>query len=218
MKIGILGPGAMGAALGGRWVNMGHDVCIAGRDPRKAHDLAERLGPRARAGTLADAVAFGDMVLLAVRYEGVLSTLRQAGAHEGAFIGKTLIDCNNAVETAAFTWVAGGGMSMAEQIALTARGASVVKAFHLCQASVWEMTPPVFDGRRLTVPICGNEDASKRQVAALVEVMGCRPIDLGPLAQARNLEPMAAVVIKLLFSGYDPSTNFNLVDAAAVSG
>lgn len=213
MRIGILGPGAMGSALGTRWATLGHELCVAGRTPGRAAELARRLGPSARHGTLREAVAFADVVLLAVRYEGVLRTLLEAGAATGAFVGKVVVDCNNAVETDTFTVVTAGGWSMAEQIAQTARGCSVVKAFHLCQASVWEMARPMFDGRPLTVPICGNESASKNLIAALIREMGCLPVDLGPLSQARNLEPMAAVIIKLLFAGADPSTNFNLVRA-----
>ena len=214
MRIGILGPGAMGGALGKRWADLGHEVCVAGRTAERAKELAQRVGSGARHGTMREVVAFGEMILLAVRYEGVLKTLLDAGAGDGAFIEKVIVDCNNAVEIDNFTLVTGGGLSLAEQISRTARGCSVVKAFHLCQASVWTMAPPVFDGRPLTVPICGNEALSKQQVSALIQQMGCKSIDLGPLTQARNLEPMAAVIIKLLFGGAHPSSNFNLVDAA----
>lgn len=213
MRIGIVGSGQMGSALGRRWARIGHEVFFAGRNTGRARALADELGGTASAGSLREAVAFGEVVLVAVRYAGVLETLIKAGASEGAFIGKTVIDCNNAVETDTFGLVTGGGMSMAEQISLTARGASVVKAFHLCHASVWEKAQPVFDGRPLSVPICGNDEGPKIQVARLIEEMGCKAVDLGPLAQARNLEPMAAVIIKLLFGGVDPSTNFNLVSA-----
>ena len=211
MRIGILGPGELGGALGKRWAGIGHHLCIAGRTPERAKELARMIGPNARPGTMREVVEFADVVLLAVRYEGVLGTLLEAGATDGAFIGKVVIDCNNAVETQHFTLVTAGGFSLAEQISQTARGASVVKAFHLCQASVWDMAPPAFDGRPLTVPICGNEATAKELVSALLQQMGCKAVDLGPLVQARNLEPMAAVIIKLLFEGAHPSTNFNLV-------
>lgn len=213
MRIGILGTGAMGSALGKRWTDLGHEICLAGRTAERARELAQKIGPGARHGTMCEAVAFGEIILVAIRYDGVLETLLNAGAADGAFIGKVIIDCNNAVEIDHFTLVTGGGFSLAEQISRTARGCSVVKAFHLCQASVWELAPPVFDGRPLTVPICGNEAGSKQQVSRLIQEMGCKSVDIGPLTQARNLEPMAAVIIKLLFGGVHPSTNFNLVDA-----
>ena len=215
MRIGIVGSGQMGSALGRTWASLGHELFFSGRNAARARALAAEIGGPARAGSMREAVAFGDVVLVSVLYAGLLGTLVEAGASDGAFVGKTIIDCNNAVEVDGFAVVTGGGLSMAEQIALTARGASVVKAFHLCQASVWEMRPPVFDGRPLSVPLCGNEPHAKAQVSALIEEMGCRPVDLGPLSHARNLEPMAAVIIKLLFGGATPSTNFNLVSAGS---
>ncbi|WP_342747028.1 NAD(P)-binding domain-containing protein [Nocardia amikacinitolerans] len=55
MRIGILGTGAMAAALGGRWARAGHDVTVAGRSQDKARMLATRLGVRAT--TVREAVA-----------------------------------------------------------------------------------------------------------------------------------------------------------------
>lgn len=214
MKIGIIGSGHMGASLGRTWASLGHEICLAGRNADRTRALAAEIGGSAAAGSFAEALAFADVVLVAVRYAGVLETLKDAGAREGAFVGKTIIDCSNPVEIDTFSTVTLSGISMAEQISAFAYGSSVVKAFHLCQASVWSMRPPVFDGRPLSVPICGNEPESKAQIADLIGQMGCLPVDLGPLSQARNLEPMAAVIIKLLFGGADPSTNFNLVDAS----
>jgi predicted dinucleotide-binding enzyme len=76
------------------------------------------------------------------------------------------------------------------------------------------MKPPVFDGRPLVVPYCGDDDTAKEHVRQLIEEMGCRPLDLGGLAKARHIEYLAATVIGLLFEGADPTTVFNLVDAA----
>jgi len=61
-------------------------------------------------------------------------------------------------------------------------------------------------------PLVADESG---ETARLVEAMGCRPIDIGPLMRARNLEAMAGIVIGLLFQGADPSTTFNLVDVTA---
>ncbi|MGH8187966.1 MAG: NADP oxidoreductase, partial [Steroidobacteraceae bacterium] len=61
------------------------------------------------------------------------------------------------------------------------------------------------------VPYCGEDAAAKGIVSKLIADLGCRPIDIGPLHRARHLEAMAAIVIGLLFSGYDPHTVFNLI-------
>ncbi|MGH8187506.1 MAG: NADPH-dependent F420 reductase, partial [Steroidobacteraceae bacterium] len=172
VKIGVIGPGAMGEALAGQWVRAGHDLLLAGRTADKASAVAAKIG--AKHGSLADAVAYGDVVLLAVRNEGVYATLRQAGAEQGALDGKVIIDCNNPVEIERFTLVTDGVTSMAEGIQATARGASVVKAFNLCQAKVWQMQPPLFDGRPLAVPYCGDDAAAKGIVSQLIAGLGCR--------------------------------------------
>ena len=79
---------------------------------------------------------------------------------------------------------------------------------------VWQMSPPLFDGRPIAVPHCGDDDAAKGQVRRLIEDIGCRPLDLGGLEEARHIEYLAAIVIGLLLEGADPTTVFNLVDAA----
>jgi predicted dinucleotide-binding enzyme len=106
--------------------------------------VARRIG--ARAGTLAEAATFGDAVLLAVRRGGLVATLEQAGAADGALAGKTVIDCGNAVDVSDFSLVTWDGKSLAEQAQHLAPGSHVVKAFNLAHAKVWQMTPPVFDG------------------------------------------------------------------------
>ncbi|MDL4814478.1 NADPH-dependent F420 reductase [Actinomadura opuntiae] len=203
MKIGVLGAGAMTEALAAGWVRAGHDVLIGGRTPAKAEALAGRVG--ARSGTLRDAAEFGDAVLVAVRREGLADTIAAAG---GALAGKPVIDCGNAVDTADFSQVTyRDGASMAEEIARLAPGAHVVKAFNQAHASVWAMTPPAFDGRPLAVPFAGDEEA-KPAARTLITALGAEPLDAGDLRQARNLEAMAIVVIRLLFSGHDPHSVF----------
>ncbi|MFZ0132983.1 MAG: hypothetical protein WAK95_10610 [Desulfobacterales bacterium] len=108
-----------------------------------------------------------------------------------------------------------GGLSLAEKIAAYAPDAHVVKAFNMCQASVWTMQPPVFDGRKLVVLYCGSDQAAKAKAAALIDLIGCDHVDIGELKYARLLEAAAAIVIKLLFSGRDPHTVLNLIQPEA---
>jgi predicted dinucleotide-binding enzyme len=67
MRIGTLGNGLMAAALASQWVKAGHDVMVGGRDPGRAAEVAQRVG--AAAGTLEEAAAYGEVVLLAVPAE-----------------------------------------------------------------------------------------------------------------------------------------------------
>lgn len=209
MNIGVLGAGLMTEALTPHWIAAGHDVLIGGRTPGRAAKLAQRVG--ARSGTLREAAQFGDVVLLAVLYAGIDATLDAAGAADGTLRGKVVIDCNNPVETDRFTLVDDFQPSLAEYVA-AASGARVVKALHQVNHDVWQQRA-TYDGQPLVVPIAGDDDA-KDVVAGLVRETGAEPVDAGGLEQARNLEAMTAVIIRLLWRGADPLSAFQLTTGA----
>jgi predicted dinucleotide-binding enzyme len=71
LKIGIIGTGRIGGALARHWVGAGHEVFMSSRHPEELQDLAEELGPRARAGTPREAAAFGEVVLVSVPYAAI---------------------------------------------------------------------------------------------------------------------------------------------------
>ncbi|HEY0572243.1 MAG TPA: hypothetical protein VGD16_11980, partial [Enterovirga sp.] len=154
-------------------------------------------------------------------------TLTAAGASDGALAGKVLIDCTNPGEGERFTLMTGDGHSIAERVR-QATNARVVKAFNLCQASVWEtvtptlMIPPRFDGRPRAVPFAGDDGEANDVARALITSLEFEPVEVGPLHRARDLEAMAATVVALLHGGRDPVTVFNLIEpqpaaAAAVT-
>jgi predicted dinucleotide-binding enzyme len=208
MKIGTLGAGMMTEALAGQWVRAGHEVLVGGRTPQRATETAGRIG--ARAGTLAEAADFGECLLLAVRRQGIEETLHLAGASRGSLSGKTVIDCGNAVDTADFSLITWEGKSLTEYAQSLAPGSHMVKAFNLCHAKVWQMTPPIFAGRPLAVPFAGHE-AGMEDASLLIKEIGCEPLDAGDLAQTRHLEAMGVVIVRLLFGGYDPASVFAFI-------
>ncbi|MGW5663703.1 NADPH-dependent F420 reductase [Streptomyces sp. NPDC003758] len=192
MRIGIVGTGAMADALGGQWARVGHDVLVGGRDTGRSAALAGRIG--GRAGSLRRVVEHGrDAVLLAVPYAVAADMV--SGLSD-TLAGRTLIDCTNPVGPG-FLLETGGGPSAAERIAAAAPGARVVKAFNLCHESVWRLTPPVFDGRPLAVPLCGDDASALETVRRLVHDLGCLPLDGGGLERAALLEATAAFLIGL---------------------
>lgn len=211
MKIATLGAGAMTAALVPHWVAAGHELVVGGRDEDRTRALAACLG--ARYSGLAAAADGADVVLLAVRWEGLGWTLEQAGAQDGRLAGKVLVDCVNPVEVERFTLTTEGGESLAERVARLS-GARVVKAFNLCHAAVWRDIP-ILDGRPLVVPLAADDRPAADVVAELVRLVGAQPLDAGPLEQAAHLEAMAAIVIRLLFGGAPETTVFNLVTGNA---
>lgn len=202
MRIGVLGAGRMAAALVPGWVAAGHDVMVAGRTDARAVELAEKCG--ARSGTLAEAASFGEATLLAVLYAGVDSTLRAAGGDDGTLRGRVLIDITNQVNRQTFL-LHTPELSIAEQIAQRT-GADVVKALHQVHGEVFAKHAR-FAGARLAVPMAGSE-RGKAVVAPLIRDLGAEPLDAGELEQARNLEAMAAVVVRQLFGGADPLSVF----------
>ncbi len=210
MKIGFIGYGSMAEALGSKWVTK-HSLFIGGRNSSKAKTLAQQLGSDVQFGTEAEAAAYGEIIVLATPHEAVFEAIKAADGSGEALVGKILLDINNPVDTSDFLSKSYDGVSLAEAIAKAAPNSHVIKAFNMCQAKVWKMSPPVFDDRRLVVMYCGDNEEAKKKVAVLIEDVGCEANDLGELKYARMLEPAAAIVIKLLFSGRDPYTVLNLI-------
>jgi 8-hydroxy-5-deazaflavin:NADPH oxidoreductase len=192
MRIGIIGTGAMAGALGGGWVRAGHEVLIGGRDPGRAAALAGRLG--ARPGTPEEAARHGvDAVLSAVPYPASVTV---AAGLADALTGRTLVDCANPVAPG-FLTATGGGPSAAGRVAAAAPGARVVKGFNLCHVSVWGRAAPVFEGRPLAVPLCGDDPDALASAGRLVRDLGALPVHGGGLARAGLLEATAAFLIGL---------------------
>ncbi|MFI1709900.1 NADPH-dependent F420 reductase [Streptomyces griseoruber] len=177
MRVGILGTGGMADALGTQWRRAGHEVVTGGRP-----------------GGLRRAAEHGaDAVLLAVPYEAAVDV---AGGLADVLRGRVLIDCTNPVGPD-FGLLTAGGPAAAERIAAAAPDAHVVKGFNLCHVGVWRLTPPVFDGRPLAVPLCGDAEAALSVVRRLVRDLGCVPLDAGGLDRAGLLEATAALLIRL---------------------
>src|SRR5258706_1200180 len=80
IKIGIIGSGRIGSTLGGLWAKAGHEVMYSDRDAEQAKRAAEASGPRARVGSVNEAVAFGDVVVIAVPYGALPAILKEVGA------------------------------------------------------------------------------------------------------------------------------------------
>ncbi|GGO77190.1 NADP oxidoreductase [Nonomuraea cavernae] len=218
MRIGILGTGTLAAALGEGWALAGHELAVAGRTSARAQELADRLGPRARAVTPRQAVADRDAVLLAVllavSWQGAEDMLRSAGAADGSLAGTALIDPTNAVEHGVGVLLTGPGEAMAQRIARLCPGAHVVKAFHMFPSDHWTRSrasgkPPV------TVAMCGDDPRALHVVGELVRDLGAAPAVLGSLDRVRQLEEVAGFTIGLAFAGTDPNSAIPRLSSAA---
>ena len=201
MRVTILGAGNLAQALGHGWSKAGHELIVASRRYQRAEALAGRLGPAARAEPPRVAVRDTDAVLLAVPWAAVPDALRDAGGTTGALAGVPLIDPTNPVEHGVGELLVPAGRSAAQRIAELAPGAHVVKAFHLLPAGHWSSP----GAGSAIVPLCGDDPDALSTVEALVTDLGARPVVLGPLARARQLEEAAGFVIGLAFRGMDPA-------------
>ena len=98
MKIGVIGSGRIGSTIGGLWVKAGHEVMFSDRAAEQVKRAIDGLGPelraKARAGSVPEAAAFGDAVLIAVPYMALPAIRDQVGAQ---LKGKVVIDPNNPV-------------------------------------------------------------------------------------------------------------------------
>jgi len=190
MKIGVLGSGVVGQVLADGFLKHGHEVMRGSRDPSKLQDWRAHAGPRARAGTFAEAAAFGPLVALAVKGTAAVAAVDACG---GALAGKAVLDATNPIAEAppvngVLQFFTGPGESLLERLQARVPAAHFVKAFSCVGNAL--MVDPKLPGGPPTMFICGNDEAAKRQVATLVEQLGWEIEDLGAAEAARAIEPL----------------------------
>jgi hypothetical protein len=195
MKIGIIGSGNVGGALGQRWAAAGHDIKFGVRDAAKPELVAllKKIGARASAGTVAEAAAFGEILVLTTPWNGTQAAIQSAGD----VAGKIIVDCTNPLKSDLSGLSIGLDTSGAEQVAQWARGARVVKCFNTTGAE--NMTNPRFGSDRAVMFLAGDDDAAKAIVGKLGEDLGFEMVDAGRLEIARLLEPVAMLWVHLAF-------------------
>jgi hypothetical protein len=194
MKIGILGSGSVGQALGNGFVQAGHEVRIGTREPEKLADWAAKTGGKGSAVTNAEAAEWGEIVVLATRFTAAEAAIRLAGLED--LMGKVVIDVTNPLDfsTGAPVLSVGHTDSAGEQIQRLLPAARVVKAFNIVGAP--HMFRPQFSGGPPDMFYCGDDDAAKATVRGILEAFGWRAIDVGGIEGARLLEPLAMLWIE----------------------
>ena len=196
MKIGILGTGDVGQALGAGLVALGHEVRLGGREAgnEKARAWAERTGTRATTGTFAEAAEFGELIILATLWRGTENAIGLAGADR--FAGKVVIDATNPLTHtpgAPPVLALGHTDSGGEQVQRWLPAARVVKAFNTVGHA--HMVKPQFPDGPPDMFICGNDPSAKSAVADLLASLGWPAIDNGGIEGARLLEPLCILLV-----------------------
>src|ERR1700757_61232 len=182
LRIGIIGSGHIGGAIGALWVKAGHPVLFSSRHPEELKDLVAGLGPLAQAGTVDQAIAFGEVVLLTVPY----GALPQIGREHAAQLkGKIVLDtCNAAAarDGAVADEVEANGIGVTSQKYLP--GTRLVRAFNTMSYKIFASEANRPDPK-LAVPIAGDDQDAVRLVASLVRDAGFDTVVVGTLADAK---------------------------------
>jgi predicted dinucleotide-binding enzyme len=206
VNIAIIGTGNVGSALGSSLVRAGHKVTFAGHDAAKVGLVAGTVGAFAAEST-ATAVAGAEIVVLAVPYGSVPAVAADIAA---VAAGKVVIDATNPLKADYSGLATEGGPSGAERIAALLPGAIVAKAFNTLFAGV--QGNPTVHGAVLDALYATDDEAAGRAVAELASSIGFRPVLVGPLAAARELESLAWLNIRLqMMNGGAWQTSYVLV-------
>lgn len=195
MKIGVIGSGRIGSTIGGLWVKAGHEVMFSDRDAEQVKRAIDGLGPRARAGSVAEAAAFGDAILIAVPYAALPAIQQQVGAQ---LKGKVVIDPNNPVpsrdgDMAVSAREKGAGVSSAALLP----GVRIVRSFNswgygLMAREANRAAP------RMALPVAADDAGALKLGMQLVSDAGFDPVNAGSLAASKAFDLGSAVSGRVL--------------------
>lgn len=195
MKIGIIGAGNVGQAIGARLAAAGHDVVISfSRDFEKVKVAAERIG--GKPGTPEEAAGHGEVVVLATPWG---ATLGAVGDLATLLDGRTVWDTTNPLKADMSGLEVGTTTSGGEEVAAAAPGAVVVKAVPPMAELMAAPGALSIDGRAPGVFVCGDDADAKTAVLGLVADIGADGVDAGPLTNARYTEPLGMLLVQLAY-------------------
>ncbi len=207
MKIGVLGTGDVGNAIGGRLVGLGHDVMMGARsaDNVKAVAFAGRTG--GRAGSFAEAAGHGEMVFNCLRGDVCVDVLTAVSAE---LEGKILIDVSNPLDFskgAPPTLAINNTDSLGEVLQRGLPQTMVVKTLNTVNNAL--MVEPQRIRGPHAVFLSGNDAAAKGKVKDILRSFGWQQIvDLGGIESARGPEQYLPLWLRLL--GHLGTAEFNI--------
>ncbi len=182
LPLGTIGAGYIGSTIGGLWIKNGHNVLFSSRHPEELKDLVAGLGPLAQAGTVEQAIAFGDVVLLTVPYGAVPQIGRDYATQ---LKSKIVLDTCNAVaarDGAIADEVEANDIGVTSQKYLP--GTRLVRAFNTMSYKTFASEANRPDPK-LAVPIAGDDQDAVQVAMALVRDAGFDPVVVGKLADAK---------------------------------
>jgi NADPH-dependent F420 reductase len=208
MRIGVIGTGSVGRALGFRLAAAGYPVVFGSRTPSsgRVEGLVNDAGHGSRAGLPREAAKASEIVILATPWHGTETAVRGLGSLDD----RILVDCTNPLLPDLAGLDLEDGRSGAERVAEWADGGRVVKAFNTTGAA--NMADPSYSEHRLVMPLCGDDDEANGIVADLARDLGFEPVECGGLSSAILLENLAMLWITLAHvEGLGPQIGFALL-------
>jgi hypothetical protein len=193
MKIGIIGTGNMGRAIGVRLAHLGHDVFFGARSDERAREAAGLAGPGAKHGVVDDAARHGDLLVWTVRETNVAKVCRPS-----LLDGKVVMELNNRDyqnELLAGAWF---GESIAEGLQRAAPQARVVKALNTVAMETLDTNPEALRRAGAQIFMAGEDPEAKETVGTLLGQLGFDAVDLGIGAVAFRAVEALGDVIRLL--------------------
>jgi len=184
-RIGVIGSGHVGGTIGGLWIKKGHPVTFSSRHPEELKSMVAELGSLAHAGPVEEAIAFGDVLFIAVPY----GAIPQIGKdYSAAMKGKVMLDACNAVSArdgAIADEVEQNGIGVTSQKYFP--GVRIVRAFNTMSYMIFAREAHRPDPK-LAIPIAGDDPQAMEVAAGLVREAGFDPVVIGKLADARRFQ------------------------------
>jgi 8-hydroxy-5-deazaflavin:NADPH oxidoreductase len=184
-KIGIIGAGKVGGALGTVWANAGYQVMFSSRNLDNDKALAAQVGKNASAGTSLEAAKFGDVLLFAVPYKALPDLGKELGK---AIKGKIVIDACNPFaardgDIATEALEKGAGITSAKLLP----GAHIVRAFNA--VGFKRMGEVHTDPGKVGMPLAGDDANAIKVASQLIRDIGFEPVLIGNLSMGKYLMP-----------------------------
>jgi predicted dinucleotide-binding enzyme len=214
MKIGILGTGMVGNAIGTKLIALGHEVKMGSRTATnaKAAEWVKANSSKASQGTFAQVASFGEILFNCTHGMASLEALKQAGAEN--MKGKILVDIANALDFSKGmppTLAVCNTDSLGEQIQRTFPDVKVVKTLNTTNCNVM-VNPSLVKGDH-DMFISGNDAQAKAKVVEILKNwFGWKSvIDLGDITTARGTEMLLPIWVRLMGVYQSPNFNFKIV-------
>ncbi len=224
MKIGIFGTGMVGQSHAARLGELGHEVMIGTRNVKEtlARNEKDTMGnpgfadwhkahDKVQLGTFAETAAFGEIVLDCLKGEVAVATLKSV---TGELKGKILMDIANALDFSKGmppTLLVCNTDSLGEQVQKALPDSKVVKTCNTTNAILQTHPEKLADGDHHMF-LCGNDADAKAQVTKILQAYGWKHIiDLGDITNARGMEMLLPMWLRLWGALKTPMFNFKIV-------